>query len=98
MLPALIQYVTDNERVCPQPSRWNDLWKMLSGRRQLGDEWEPALPLILGAWWHTSTLEKRQRLISHLQYAAATDVLKKVDEYLRSLPETEWAHEHDFVN
>jgi hypothetical protein len=27
-LAALLAYVQADERICPQPQRWNDLWKM----------------------------------------------------------------------
>lgn len=34
--------------------------------------------MILGAWWHSSNLEKRLRLEQHLQYADDHDVLSVV--------------------
>jgi len=32
-LDALLEYVRQNERVCPAPLRWHVLWKMLRRRR-----------------------------------------------------------------
>jgi hypothetical protein len=95
MLQSLIEYVTASDRVCPQPARWDELWKMLPNRQRVGDRWEPDLPLILGAWWHTSAADKRRRLISHLEYAAVNGILPQVDTFLRSLPESDWAHDAD---
>lgn len=96
VLQALIDYVSADQRVCPQPRRWDELWRMLPEHRRVGDGWEPPLPLILGAWWHSGSREKRQRLIAHLNYAATHGVLPQVDQYVRSLSKAEWAHEADF--
>jgi len=96
MLSALLEYVRQNERVCPAPQTWHALWKMLRRRRRTENGREPALPLILGAWWDTPVLLKSLRLEEHIRYAAAHGVLEKVDRYLRRLPESEWAHLSDF--
>lgn len=39
-----------NNRVCPQPVRWQELYEMLPDKKRIGNGWEPALPLILAAW------------------------------------------------
>ncbi len=96
MLTELLQYVSANERVCPQPQKWSALWEMLPGRRRVGQGWEPALPLILAAWWETSAAEKVSRLGEHLRHAEAQGALAPVDAFLRSLTEEEWAHSGDF--
>ena len=92
----LIRYVQSDERVCPIPKRWDDLYCIINppvtdvGGARLN--WIPAPPLILGGWWHTSSAEKRQRLAEHIDYAANHGLLEDVDRFRRSLPETEWAH------
>lgn len=96
MLDALLEYVRQNGRVCPQPQRWNELWEMLPGRRRVGNGWEPAVPLILAAWWDTPALVKMSGLEEHIRYADAHGGLADVDRYLRGLPEEEWAHLADF--
>ena len=96
MLDQLREYVRQNQRVCPMPDRWNELWKMLPNRHRVGAEWQPPMPLILGAWWHTPPLAKAGRLLEHLDYAAEQGVLTDVERFLRSLPENEWAHLSDF--
>lgn len=95
-LADLREYVEINDRVCPLPERWNELWEMLPDRRRVGSGWEPPLPLILAAWWTTPILAKRLRLLEHLEYAADKGVLQDVDGFLRELPESEWAHIRDF--
>lgn len=81
--------------MCPQPNRWDELWKLLPQRRWAGPGWEPPLPLILGARWHTSNLEKMVRLRLHLEWAEAHGVLHEIDAFLRSLPESDWHHLSD---
>jgi hypothetical protein len=92
MLRALLEYVGSNDRVCPQSQRWNEMWQMLPDRKQVGVSWEPPPPLILAVWWESSVLDKRLRLHEHIHYAEAHGVLASVDKFLRTLPESEWAH------
>jgi hypothetical protein len=96
MLNELIEYVRSNDRVCPRPKRWKELWELLPGRKRVGDGWSPPLPLILGAWSTTPALAKAHRLQEHIRYAEEHGALAEVDRILRALPETEWAHLADF--
>jgi hypothetical protein len=95
-LEDLITYAQRNQRVCPVPRRWKDLYDILnpalldSGGARLN--WTPAGPLILGGWWHTSSEDKRRRLQEHIEFAATRGLLEDVGRFLRSLPEAEWAH------
>jgi hypothetical protein len=88
----LLDYVKANGRVCPQPMRWNALWEMLPERRRAGGGWEPALPLILGAWWETPALNKHLRFLEHLEWARTHGCVDQVDVYLRALQEADWFH------
>jgi len=92
-LEELVRYGEEGGRVCPAPNRWNELWELLPNRRRVGGGWEPHLPLILGAWWHTSDLEKRERFLEQLRWADEYGALEEVAQFLRSLPEDEWHHE-----
>jgi hypothetical protein len=96
-LTSLLEYVKAQDRVCPMPIRWDELWQMLPGRQRQGGTWEPAPPLILGAWWDTPSFAKMERLAEHINYASAHGVLANVDQFLRALPETEWAHVNEFI-
>lgn len=89
-IELLLAYCVKGGRVCPTPIKWNDLWEMLPNRRRSNIGWEPPLPLVLGAWWHTSDQEKRERLIEHIQWADRHGALDRVDAFLRGLPEHEW--------
>jgi hypothetical protein len=89
-LDDLLEFVGAEGRVCPQPLAWDKLWKMLPDRRREGGIWVPWIPLILGAWNHTSDEEKAERLAYHIRWAAEHGMLTEVDAYLRSLPHEEW--------
>lgn len=88
----LIEYCRQNERVCPNPLLWNDLWEMLPDRTQSGGGWQPSPPLILAAWHYTSALEKQLRLAEHIRWAAEHGGLDPVDTFLRGLREQDWTH------
>ena len=92
---SLIGYSRENDRVCPQPMRWNELWEMLPERRRVGAGWEPSLPLILGAWHYASNLEKMMRLDEHIQWADKHGKIEKVSAFLHGLKESEWHHLKD---
>lgn len=90
-LAALLAYVAENRRICPQPRRWNELWELLPNRRQNPNGgWSPPLPLILGAWHYASDGAKRLRLREHIQCAWQNGVFEQVDSFLRNLPDSEW--------
>ena len=92
-LKLLIEYIQSDGRICPMPDYWNKLWQMLPERKQKENGgWNPSLPLILAAWWNTTTEQKRERLIQHIQHAANHDILEKVDSFLRKLSSDQWAY------
>lgn len=93
MLESLKEYVKDNNRVCPMPGKWHELWEMLPDKKRKGSGgWEPSLPLILAAWDDSPGLLKVMRLQEHIDYAEKHGDLEKVDAFLRLLTEEEWFH------
>jgi hypothetical protein len=88
----LLRYSREKKRVCPMPSQWNALWEMLPNRKRAGGDWEPPLPLILAAWHDIPANLKMLRLEEHINWAEQHDVLDEVGKFLRSLPESKWAH------
>jgi len=81
-----------NDRVCPQPRKWNRTYELLPDRKRIGMGWEPSLPLILAAWWDTPHISKIARLRQHLDWAAEHDALDAVHAFMCSLPESDWHH------
>ena len=78
------------------PWQWNRLWEMLPDRTRSGSSWQPAPPLILAAWHDTPALLKTMRLKEHIDWAEQHAVLEKVDKFLRSPSESEWAHTGEY--
>ena len=89
---SLWKYCISDNRVCPMPIKWNDLYKILNNTKQIGAGYEPPIPLILGAWGNTSNNEKQERLKIHIRWAEDCNQLDEVGQYLRSLEEKDWAH------
>jgi hypothetical protein len=91
-LEEVILEAQKNGRVCLLPSKWNELYQLLPEKRQIGAGWEPALPLILAAWYEAPTLMKKLRMVEHLEWAARHGCLERVYGFLRGLAENEWYH------
>jgi len=83
---TLWSYCTSNNRVCPMPMKWNDLYNILKNKDGLD------LPLILNGWEMSSPLEKSLRFKEHIKHASEQNQLDEVDKFLRNLTEDEWAH------
>lgn len=92
---SLIAYCRENERVCPQPKIWHQLWEMLPDRKQVGAGWQPPLPLILAAWDETPALPKMVRLAEHIEWAHKHNILPAIAAFLRDLREEDWYHVGD---
>jgi len=91
-LEEVLAEVQKNGRVCPQPTLWQELYELLPDKRRQGLGWEPALPLILAAWWDTPALAKMLRLREHIEWAASNGCLEQVHAFLDKLTESEWHH------
>jgi hypothetical protein len=91
----VIAYCRENHTICPQPDRWNELWKMLPAEKRDGEDQRAPLPLILAAWWHTPAMLKMLRLAEHIQWAERHNSLEQVAQFLRSLKEEDWRHIHE---
>jgi hypothetical protein len=77
-----------NNRVCPLPERWLELFEMLPNRKPN----RPTPPLVGPAWKATPSISKRMCLREHLEWAEASGNLAQVLDYLKQLPEEEWLH------
>lgn len=86
-----------NDRVCPLPMRWQELYELLPNKKRKGGGWEPAAPLILAAWSETPAISKIIRLREHIEWAERQGCLYRVHAFLKSLPENDWHHINDGV-
>jgi hypothetical protein len=90
-LPTVDEAMTEarrNNRVCPLPDRWVELYQMLPNRKPN----RPTPPLIGPVWKATPSISKRMCLREHLEWAEASGNLAEVLDFLRQLPEEEWHH------
>ena len=92
---SVIAYCKENNRVCPVPQKWNELWEMLPSRKRKGNSWEPSPPLILAAWHDTPAMLKMIRLSDHVKWASEHEALSEVSSFLRGLKEADWFHVGD---
>ncbi len=81
-----------NNRVCPQPIKWSELFEMLPNKQRKGNGWEPSSPLILAAWWDTPAMLKMLRLQEHIEWAFQHGSLDDVHRFLTNLKEEDWYH------
>lgn len=81
-----------NNRVCPQPQKWQALYDLLPGKTRVGGGYQPAAPLILGSWWDTPALQKMNRLREHIEWATDHECLEMIHRFLVELPESDWFH------
>jgi len=86
-----LKEVTKNNRVCPNPNLWNDL-HTLAIESNFNSHTPPSLPLILGAWWDTSDLDKSERLKELIDWCYVTNVSDVAWTFIQSLDESEWHH------
>jgi len=83
---SLWDFCVSNNRVCPMPMMWNDLFNLLKNKENLD------LPLILNGWEMSSPLEKNLRFKDHIKSAADSNQLDEIGASLRLLKEEDWAH------
>jgi len=88
----VMAYASQNERICPMPGVWQKIYEMLPEKKRVGAGWEPALPLILAAWYEASPDSKARRFQEHLEWAASHGALEHVHQFLCGLEEDEWFH------
>lgn len=80
-----------NNRVCPLPERWQQLYALLPA----GASEQPTPPLIGAGWHDSSSITKRVCLRGQIEFAGAHGCLEQVFKFLKSLPEEEWLHMGD---
>jgi len=83
----LFQYCKENDRICPMPIFWNELYNKLKNKKYK----EPAVPLILAAWYEPALL-KQLRFFEHLEWAKKQGQLEEISDYVKNLKEENWYH------
>lgn len=78
-------------RVCPRPTRWQQLFDQYSAWTAPGAALPPPPPLGT-AWRQTPSLVKRMLFRDHVEWAHANGCLGQLMVFLLSLPEGHWLH------
>jgi hypothetical protein len=93
-LDDIVAAAPADNRVCPMPKEWNELWDMLPEKKRLPGQRSALLPIPV-AWEATPDEDKRERFIAHLRYAKEQGVLEQVAAFLSLLPWEQWHYEDD---
>jgi len=91
-IEELLVEIQKNNRVCPNPIYWNDLYTLLLNTSQNNGDRAPSPPLILAAWHDSPPIFKMARLQEHIKWADQHGAIKAVESYLLSLSEEQWFH------
>ncbi len=81
--------ITKNNRICPIPKFWNDLYSIVIDS-DFNEHQSPSLPLILGAWWDTSDSDKSERLKDLINWCFKANVADVAWAYISQLKDSEW--------
>ncbi len=94
-LKKILEFVNENDKICPKPQKWQELWDLLPNKQRIEGRWNPPLPLILAAWWETNDFEKKERLYAHIHYAESENALDLICEYLENLTNDDWIYKNE---
>lgn len=86
---ALMVRARYNNRVCPRPSKWLQLYDALDGERYQDLPPPPVQPWM---WKNLSALQKRLRFREHIEWAQRHGRLDDVVRFIDELAETDWLH------
>lgn len=80
--------VRQGNRVCPQPSRWLEFYRVIQEAAPGGGH--PPEPLVGSAWAATPPLAKRMCFQQQLEWADGRNALQAAYDYLKSLRDSDW--------
>lgn len=86
---TLMVKARQNNRVCPRPSKWLQLYDALEGERY---EDLPPPPVQPWLWKTLSSLQKRLRFREHVEWAERHGRLEPLARYMDQLAEDDWLH------
>jgi len=86
---ALMVLARRNNRVCPLPSQWLELYRLLGGERQPELQAPPLQPWL---WPRLSGLQKRLRFREHVEWAERHGSLELMARFMGGLEEGDWVH------
>ena len=75
-------------RVCPQPTRWLEFYRVLQDNAK--GVALPAPPLTGSAWASTPAGAKRMTFMEQIDWAVKNDCITPAYEFLQALPKSDW--------
>ena len=85
----LLDRIYGNQLCCPNPPHWAELSNHICSMPSAHNERYPP-SLILGGWWESTEIEKRNRLFEQVLYAYRHGTLREACDYLMSLDDDNW--------
>ncbi|HET8746873.1 MAG TPA: hypothetical protein VFM98_14795 [Ramlibacter sp.] len=86
---ALMVRARRNNRVCPLPAKWLQLYDALDGERYADLPPPPVQPWM---WRKLSSLQKRLRFREHVEWAERHGRLEQLARFMDRLAEDDWLH------
>ena len=84
----LVALARKDNRVCPQPTRWLEFYRLLEAAAAGAPM--PAAPLVGSAWAATPALAKRMCFREQLDWAVERGCVRQAHAYLAALREGDW--------
>ena len=86
----LMAEVRKDGRICPQPTRWLEFYRVLQDGAK-GAALPPP-PLTGSAWASNSPTSKRNCFAAQVEWAVKNDCMVPAYEFLSALPKSDWYH------
>lgn len=84
----LMAEIRKDNRVCPQPGRWEEFYRLLTDLSEGAAL--PSPPLVGEAWKSTPSVAKRMCFREQVEWAAANNCLIAAYTFLKVLPQKDW--------
>lgn len=85
----LMAEIRKDNRVCPQPTRWLEFYRVLQ-ENNAGGTPMPSTPLTGSAWAITPAAAKRMCMREQAEWAVANNCVTPAYEFLKALPPSDW--------
>ena len=86
---ALMVVARRNNRACPDPQHWIQLYQQLGGGSCAGLQAPPLQPWL---WSQLSGLQRRLRFREHVEWAERHGCIHQVAQFMARLNEGDWVH------
>lgn len=86
---SLMVLARRNNRACPAPAQWTQLYELLGGEGQHDLQAPPLQPWV---WPRLSGLQKRLRFREHVEWAERHGRLEQIARFMNALGEGDWVH------